>query len=92
MSVETLNARVFAIFAFCFILVLCLVLVTAAVTFLGFYLGVYSLFGNSVSTGADYILDILWATLALLAAWGAFIGSKRAYRVAIKYQEEQKLE
>lgn len=91
MSVETTNARVFAIISFCFILLICLVLVTAAVTFLGLYLGVYSLFGNSVSTGADYMLDILWATLALLSAWGAFVGSKRAYQVAIQYQEEQKL-
>lgn len=88
MSVETTNARVFAIITFCFILLICLVLVTAAVTFLGLYLGVYSLFGNSVSTGADYMLDILWATLALLSAWGAFVGSKRAYRLALQYHME----
>lgn len=88
MSVETTNARVFAIITFCFILVLCLVLVTVAVTFLGLYLGVYSFFGNNGGTGADYMLDILWATLALLSAWGAFIGSKRAYRLALQYHIE----
>ncbi len=92
MSVETLNARVFAIFAFCFILVLCLVLTTVVAVCIGLYLGVYVPFGNHGSPLAELMMNLLWAALSLLSTWGAFVGSKRAYRVAIQYQEEQKLE